>query len=62
MYYKKNKEGELEGMISTHVDDFNLAGREEFPEAVIEEIKKVLDVSKVEDGRFRFKGIYVEGF
>ena len=49
-------------MISTHVDDFNLAGSEEFLEAVTEEIKKVLDMSKVEDGRFRFTGIDVESF
>ena len=47
LYFKKNEEGELEGMISTHVDDFNLAGSEEFLDAVTEEIKKVLDVSKV---------------
>ena len=60
MYFKKNKEGDLEGLISTHVDDFNLAGSDSFLEAVTEEIKKVLDVSKVEDDKFRFTGIDVE--
>lgn len=27
MYYKKSLSGELEGIISTHVDDFSLAGK-----------------------------------
>ena len=60
MYFKRNKEGDLEGLISTHVDDFNLAGNDDFLEAVMEEIKRVLDVSKVEDDKFRFTGIDVE--
>ena len=42
--------------------DFNLAGSEKFLESVTEEIKKVLDVSKVEDRKFRFTGIDVERF
>ena len=46
-------------MISTHVDDFDLAGRKRFVEKVTEEIKKALDVSTVEDGCFRFTGIDV---
>ena len=29
-YYKYNKDGELEGMVSTHVDDFNLGGFQDF--------------------------------
>ncbi len=26
MYFKINKDGNLESLVSTHVDDFNLAG------------------------------------
>ena len=44
-------------MISMHIDDFNLAGSEKFLESVTKEKKKVLDGSKVEDGKFRFTGI-----
>merc|ERR1711984_63069 len=60
MYYKHDKYGDLMGLLSTHVDDFSLAGTAEFLDTVTEEIKKTLDISKVEDGRFRFTGIDIE--
>ena len=60
MYYKHDKHGNLMGLLSTHVDDFSLAGTAEFLETVTEEIKRTLDVSKVEDRRFRFTGIDIE--
>ena len=47
-------------MVSTHVNDFNLAWKDKFLEAVTEEIKTVLDMSKVENDKFRFTGIYME--
>ena len=40
LYYKRNKQGELEGMVSTHVDDFDLAGRQGFVIEVTERIRK----------------------
>ena len=60
LYYEIDEKGNLEGMISTHVDDFDLAGRERFVEKVTAEIKKALDVSTVEDDCFRFTGIDVK--
>merc|ERR1712237_194532 len=60
LYYKQDDDGELIGLLSTHVDDFSLAGTEKFIETATEEIKKHLDVSKIEDGRFRFTGIDIE--
>merc|ERR1712030_168749 len=60
MYYKHDKYGDLMGLLSTHVDDFSLAGTAEFLDTVTEEVKMTLDVSKVEDGRFRFTGIDIE--
>merc|ERR1711984_62091 len=30
LYFNNNKNGDLEGIVSTHVDDFNLAGSESF--------------------------------
>merc|ERR1712237_119491 len=62
LYYKHNTNGDLIGIISTHVDDFSLAGSEEFLNTVTEEIGKALDISKVEDSKFRFTGIDVEQF
>merc|ERR1712074_471854 len=50
----------LVGLLSTHVDDFSLAGTAEFLDTVTKEVKRTLDISKVEDGRFRFTGIDIE--
>ena len=47
-------------MILSHVDDFNLAGTNDFINEVTEKIKKELDISKIEDGEFRFTGIDVK--
>ena len=35
VYYKLNEEGNLAGMVSTHVDDFDVAGRTKFVEILI---------------------------
>ena len=48
------------GLLSTHVDDFSLAGTEELLDTITEEVKRTLDVSKIEDGKFRFTGIDIE--
>ena len=56
-YFYMMKEGELYGQISTHVDDFNMAGEKEFIEDMVEKISGELKVSKVEHGQFRFTGI-----
>ena len=52
--------GDLEGMILTHVDDFNLAGKKRLVIKVTEEIEKALDVSTVESDCFRFIRIDVK--
>ena len=60
VYYKLNEEGNLEGMVSTHVDDFDVAGRKKFVEMLTKKISIALDVSTVENDCFRFTGIDVE--
>ena len=40
-------------MVSTHVDNFTLAGKDDFIANITEEISKALDVSKIKDGAFR---------
>ena len=50
----------MEGMVSTHVDDFDVAGRKKFVEMLTKEIRRVLDVSTVESDCFRFIGIDVK--
>merc|ERR1712041_24961 len=60
VYYKLNEEGNLAGMVSTHIDDFDVAERKKFVEMLTKEISKVLDVSTVESDCFRFTGIDIE--
>ena len=58
--YCHYEKGVLEGMISSHVDDFILAGMAEFVEEITDKVKKKLDISKIEEGAFRFTGIDVQ--
>ena len=60
VYYKKDENGELEGMVSTCVDDYDLAGTNSFVEKVTKKVSANLDVSKVEDDRFRYTGIDIK--
>ena len=51
---------ELKGAVLTHVDDFTIAGRDDFVAKVIEAVEKELTISKVEYGNFRFTGVDVK--
>ena len=44
-------------MVSTCVDDFDLAGTERFVDMVTEKLSAALVVSKVEDDKYRYTGI-----
>ena len=56
-YYRHKKEGDLEGMISSHVDDFVLAGTEDFLSEIAKVVEKKFYISKLEDKQLRFTGI-----
>ena len=60
VYYILVKKGNLDGMISTCVDDFDIAGTESFVDLITKKVSKELDVSKVEDDKFRFTGIDIK--
>ena len=47
-------------MVSTCVDNFDLAGRKDFVEMIMEKVSATLDMSKVEDDKFRFTGIDIK--
>ena len=47
-------------MISSHVDDFNIAGNDYFIESITEKIKNDLEISKIEDNEFHFTGIDIK--
>ena len=59
-FYYKNVNGNLLGMIITHVDDFQVAGSDQFIDSILERLNSTLTVSKVERGSFRFTGIDVQ--
>ena len=46
--------------MSTCVDDFDLVGTKSFVEKVTKEISDNLDVSKVEDDKFKYTGIDIK--
>ena len=56
-FYYLHRNGELIGTIITHVDDFTLAGTEDFIKEVLETVSKELTVSKIERDNFRYTGI-----
>ena len=57
VYHMLDKKGNLDGMISTCVDDFDITGTFSFVDLITKKVSKELDVSKVEDDRFKFTGI-----
>ena len=59
-YYRHDKNGDLDGMISSHVDDFILAGSDAFFKKITQKIAEKLEISKLEDNEFRFTGMDVK--
>ena len=59
-FYYLHRNGELIGAVITHVDDFTLAGTEEFVNEVINTVAEELTVSKIERENFRYTGIDVK--
>ena len=58
-FYYKNIDGNLIGMIITHVDDFQIAGTEDFIKNILKKLHSSLTVSKTERDSYRFTGIDV---
>ena len=48
------------GAVITHVDNFTLAGTEDFIKEVLETISRELTISKIERDNFRYTGIDVK--
>ena len=58
-FYYLHQDRELMGAVIMDVDDFTLAGTEDFIKEVSETISRELTVSKIERDRFRYTGINV---
>ena len=52
-FYYVHTDGKLIGAVITHVDDFTLAGTEEFAKEVINTVSEELTVSKNREGKFQ---------
>ena len=59
-FYFENRNGVLLGMNLSHVDDFTIAGDDEFVERIVNGIREKFTVSKVEKDVFRFTGLDVK--
>ena len=59
-YFRHDEKGNLEGMVSSHVDDFILAGTDKYSEVITRKIEEKLDISNLEDNEFRFTGMDVK--
>ena len=59
-FYYLHRNGELIVTVITHVDDFTLAGTEDFINEVLETVSRELTVSKIERDNFRYTGIDVK--
>ena len=59
VFYYLHRNGDLIGAVITHVDDFTLAGTDEFIKEVLETVGRELTVSKIERDKFRYTGIDV---
>ena len=61
-FYYLKKDGRLMDAVITNIDDFTLAGTNEFVDQVLKVINEELTVSKVEEDAFRYTGIDVKKF
>ena len=60
LFFKRNHNGELIGLICVHVDDFIHCGTSEFKESVIEELIKIFKMGKTESGSFKYVGFEIK--
>ena len=59
-FYYLHKDSVLKGAVITHIDDFTLAGTNEFVDQVLKFINEELIVSKIEKDAIRYTGIDIK--
>ena len=59
-YFRHDEKGNLEEMVSSHIDYLILAGTDGFLEDITRKIAEKLEISKLEDSQFRFTGMDVK--
>merc|ERR1712115_658549 len=58
--YYQHVNGNLIGMLLSHVDDFTITGTNEFVNRIVEGLKKIFTISKIEENNFRYTGLDVK--
>merc|ERR1711867_97680 len=58
--YYQHINGNLIGMLLSHVDDFTITGTNKFVNRIVEGLKKIFTISKIEENNFRFRGLDVK--
>ena len=56
VFYQKNSKGEVSGIIGSHVDDFMIAGTDEWSKKMVEEIGNKFELGTVERDNFLYCG------
>ena len=55
-FYYLHRDGDLICGVITHIDDFTIAGTEDFIKEILKAIEDELTISKVEKDNFRYTG------
>ena len=56
-FYYRNVDCDFHGTVLNQVDDFELTGISDFLEEIIQVVEKELNISKIEEDRFRYTGL-----
>ena len=59
-FFSMNREGELQGMTVLHVDDFLVAGNQDFIRMIGQKLKKRFTFGKTDFDKFKFTGLNIE--
>ena len=60
LFYKLDKDGVLQGIVGTHVDDFLHCGNKEFEENVTKKLAKLFQMGKTASSTFKYVGMEIE--
>ena len=55
-FYYLHRNGDLEGGVFSHIDDFTIAGTDDFIQEILKAIEDELTISKVERDNFHYTG------
>ena len=60
LFYRLDEEGQLDGALETHVDDFLHGGSESFTKEITDRLANIFEMGKTESQNFKYVGFKVE--